>query len=335
MDFEDFREIHCRHDALYVIIAIDMMSHELTRMITGKRNVASNIRNVVKRDIVVSRMNNLLSHLAVQHYTKESKTISKVFFVSDVITEVDIPTEICEKLKEYNVSNFTYKYGEYFDIDCIQDLLSNFEFHNVIHVNENKISHIEMNTTKHKVIKIGDLTRMTIESFIKSCNTLDNNKKTSLWSGPALCIIHGISAYLKNLIVPANLVVHQTTLNSEQIMNELRKLHNMQTINEMNQTLRLMENEATMFKVVFGIEIQKHISEQSLEKLFCTQKIYDKIKTNIPKDLINFEIKVINDDYAHTLKTMYQGAVGQLYFLPPCPCSSLDIDLDIETNQDE
>lgn len=329
MDFGDFREIHCRHNALYVIIALSMMSHELTRLITGKRNVASNIRNVVKRDIVVSRMNNLLSHLSVQHYTKESKAVSKVYFVSDVIIEVDIPTEICKKLKEYDVPNFTYKYGEYFDIDCVQDLLSNFEFHNVIYVNDNKINHIEINATKQKIIKVGDLTKTTIDSFIKSCNTLDDKKRISLWAGGMPCIIHGTSIHLKNLMVPDNLVVHQTTLNSEQIMNELHKLRNIQTINEMNQTLRLMENEATMFKVVFGIEIQKHIGDQALEKLFCTQKIYNKIKTNVPKDLLNFEIKVIADDYAHTLKTTYQGAVGQLYFLPPC------VNIDIEEYQDE
>jgi hypothetical protein len=79
------------------------------------------------------------------------------------------------------------------------------------------------------------------------------------------CVVHGNSIHLKNFVSFDNITVSQTILNNEQLLSELKKLYNIQTIYEMNKTLRLIENEETMFKVVFGKEIQKHIGQQTLK----------------------------------------------------------------------
>ena len=211
-------------------------------------------------------------------------------------------------LNEYNVNKYTFIFDNYFYVEYLIDLFTNFTFYDVIILNKKSAEHYLLNKNKKKIVKEFSCSK---ESDIVSY--VSNNIKSK-------CLMHGQNMILKNLTLGNNFIVYKK-LGDEEILDIFVKEEMKEKHDDLKKCFDMTSNEKEVHLLVYGKlcnEIKVAIESYRLKKLFVHVKVLRKLQQMVPNECFNFELVVVdsieNNDIAQTLMDQYDGAIGIAYY---------------------
>ena len=300
--FDEYKIIKDNHESLFTIVIYAMKSCDIIKNLEHRLELAETIRHPKKKMIVCKKLFEFKEYIKE---IKETTEINSIFLVCNTVNEINLNKEWLEILKYYNVDKFIFKYGNAFEIDYLQDLLTNTTFRHVINIKNNLLMHIHLNTTKKRIHHQEETKSIDINNYIK----LNNIKEK--------CIIHGVSNALKNFKTEQHFVFTKQ-LKDEEIFDVFNKDAITIIHKELQGYLDYINNDKLMHRIIFGKDVSKKILNMELEAIYCNPDIYDKIIKKVPKNLLNFKLTKVNTlgigDPGDILTKNFTGIVGITYF---------------------
>ncbi len=294
-----------KFDSLFTIIIYDLTIEEVVNKLKLHCNKCKNIGNQFRRQYVIDRVSKLIEKLKEEVVEAKSK-VNRILLVSDSINQIDLTQEQINVLKEYQCEKYVFIYDNYFHIDYLTDLLTNFNFVDAIQVMNKEIVHLLINKTKSKQKKKTKMqTQKDLIDYIKQ-NVTSN------------CIIHGNSFLLKDLHIDHHIIVNKLLASDN-----LLELHNRTLMKVAHDGLiecfDALANEKTMHLIIYGEdEVRQRITNFEIKKLFCHVDVIETLKKTIDPTCFNFELVEIyslqNGDIASKLLNDYKGLIGFSYY---------------------
>ena len=187
-----------------------------------------------------------------------------------------------------------------------RNLLTDATYDDVMFISINKFTHYHCNKTKRKLIhqktnKLSDIT-----NYLKDMKTQ--------------CIIHGPSNMLSSLQNDIQLnrhIIIPKLLNDDDVHQIFEKKTNDKNMAELELWLSRLLHPQYGKRLVFGKDIQKRISDKQIKTLYCTSEMAIKINKRVPKDLMIFEIIIVQshgDDIAKKLQNDFNGLIGITFY---------------------
>lgn len=301
-ELEPYRNVTDKYESLMTFLVHDITVKELNDKLYHRLNMIKTIKNTFKRKYINDRLYNFIE------YFKEydlNTIINAIFLVSTEIIDIPLNEKYMSIIKEYDINNFIIKYNNNFEINYINDLLTNLNFRTILHLNNTKLEHIILNNTKRKVIHTEDSKDMNLIKYMQDTQITKR------------CMIHGISGQLKNFKSVDHFVINKH-LTDEQIL-EMFDNYDMTVLhNKLTEVMSYMSNEKMTDKLLIGKELQTGIKDYQVKTLFCTPKMYEKLTSVFPKEYLNFEIIQVRSleigDVVDTLDKNYKGIIGVKYY---------------------
>jgi hypothetical protein len=302
--FSKYLSARDKFDSLYIFVINKLSVEDCYEKISKMITIIDSMSDIKKKSYLKSRLHNFREYFKTNY--KAENIISEIFMVSDVIECESLISYHYETLQMFSHNKISYQYGSEYPIEWLKKLLLDREYINVIKIKNNDISHTKMNSTKKTNIYTETIKSMDLAKIVSE--RIQKGEKY---------VIHGVSAVLKNYVDKNALAVSTCELSDEKILKLLDNSLNIKNHIELNDILNKLLDPKMENKIVFGKDIKLSIKNGLLKVLFCTETIHKKIST-IPKELQNFEIKIIRQiekgDIADKLDKDYSGAVGVKYY---------------------
>ena len=301
--FSAYRQINEKTDTLFTILVYDLSVSELLNNIEHRLQFCKEIKNTKKKAIICSRLFNFKEYLS---QIDPNQKIDSIYLIEESTNEIKLTANMKQLLHEYKIDNFIFKYDYSFQIDYLLALFTDLNFKQVIYIKNNEYTHFLVNTTKKKIIFHKESKNFDIVEYVNS-----NIKEK--------CLIHGLSSTLKYLKIDPHWVF-TCKLTDEQIFklfkdDEMAKIHS-----ELDKYLSWIQNSQMMHRLVFGKDIEKKIAQKSLQLLYCSPVIYEKVIKRLPKEHYssNFKIYKIETiskgDPGDRLESSFSGVLGVTYY---------------------
>ena len=304
-ELEQFRDIRDKCQSQYTIIINNISVEDIISLIYKKIEVVKTIKDIYKRKYLNDRIYSFIEYFK----QFEPETIkSEIYLLGKNIINVPLTKKWINTLNEWNIPNFIFENGEYFDIDYANSLLLDNEYYDVIKIINKKMLHSHLNRVKQRVKheqNIGG--ESDLNEYI--ANNVNSNNK---------CLLHGVSSITKNVKPTDKMLVFTKTLSDDEIFKEFDKDVMLQIHQEVEELIGHLQNEKMMNRVLIGKNIQKGIKYSQIQTLYCSPKMVNNIKNKVPIDLQNFIIIEVltlkTGDVGDILERSYQGAIGFTYF---------------------
>ena len=226
--------------------------------------------------------------------------LKHIFLIGKEIEQIELSGENVNTLIEYGHKNIYYNFDDKFNVDYINNFLTDFKFYSVWGANKNKITKFKINSTKTK-----ELETITV-----------NNTKDLLDILVDVDLIHGKSALLKNL--NTKIAIFNKKISKIEIVENIEKIIMLNNHKELRELMDNMSNPSYDDKLVFGYKDAKKYTEMCIiKRLFIHVRGIDKFRDEL-SDYINYEIIPIKrlepGDIATTLSKDFGGVFGELYY---------------------
>lgn len=290
------RKCRDKPDTLLTVIIHNYIKSEFINYLLDQLKSIQNIKSSFKRKLLNDRIYNFKCYMEEKI---EDEKLNYIFLVGDEIHNFKLEDEHINILNEYKIRNLYYKFDDRYKINYVQDLFFNFEFYQVLEIDNKHISKYKINKTKKK--KLDDFKINNMDELISLCNNID--------------LIHGKSSYLKNFTLIRN---YNQKLDDMEILEELDKITIERNHNKLKELIDNIKNPLYDGKIIFGgIETKKYTEMSMIKILFIHESIYKKF-LRCYSDYINFEVieikKLENGDVSSFLKNDYSDCLGELYY---------------------
>jgi len=304
--FDIFKLIKDRYDSLYIFVLYDVTVEECLNKVQKMIGLVDQIQNPSKKSHIKKRLHVILDHLSG---LKKEFQLNCIYFLENVVNTFDLIKEWKQTLIHFKCDNFCVKYGDIYNLDWLKNYLCDTKYTNVIHVKNNDMKHYHLNSTKKRI-----QFEMTSKNMDIAAYVAENIPKQ-------ICIIHGVSATLKNLsdCFQGDLImkVYKCDKHDDDILGEIDILANIDASNELESWLSKLLDPKDGKKIVFGKDITNGIQMKLLKTLYCSPDMEKRIKTKVPLDLMIFDIQVVKtfgDDVGKKLVNDFRGAVGIKFY---------------------
>ena len=296
---EKYRNISGKLNSLMTFLVYDIKTQDLIEKMFQQLKKIQTIYNQYKKKLLNDRIYNFIEFLK----EIKDKELKHIFLLENQVHSIKLSKKQLSLLREYNVRKYTFTYGDRFDIDYLQDVLTNMKLYNVFYCNNNTIEHKYMNTNKYKTIK--SLNSDKFEEYIKT------NKINKY-------VITGLSSII-NKLKDSNAIILKGNVDKKIIIEEFKK-EEMKIIHKNLQiTIDMLQNENVMNKIVYGKkEIGIAIEGYMIKELFVHKNKYKKFKKKVKKEYINFTLNKVETlekgDISDILLNDYGGYIGVKYY---------------------
>jgi hypothetical protein len=301
--FSAYRSIQESQDTLFTVLVHSLSIGDTILAVEHRLQLAKDMRVSKKKATICLRLTNFKAYL---DQLESTSTINSIFLLSDQIVEIKLTSEWRKVVTTYGVETFLFKYNPKFEIDYLQTLLTDLNFHHVIYIKNNEYSHMIINSTKKKLI------------FHKESKAFDLNEYVQK-TVTDKCIIHGVSSILKSLQIGAH-SVYNYRLTDDEILETFEKEAVKQIHAELEEYFEYIRQKDKLHRLAFGKEIEVKIKEQTLKVLYCSPDVYIKIMAKLPKSFLGgkFQVHKVDSiskgDAGDRLKTDFSGAIGVTYY---------------------
>lgn len=298
---KNLAKIRDSHESLFTILTYETSREDFISDLKKRLDKIKDIKNTFKK----KKLNDRIFKLVTFVEQSPTQIYNKIILLSDDIVLIDLTNQDIKMLKEYSIPNYTFEYGEYFNVNWITDLFENFTFYNIVIFNSNQYTHWYGNLNKKKKIN-----QTSSQDYIKS---LDKQ----------FYLFGKINNFSKDRLGNKNLIEYiATTCNYNECIENILKLEiksNTKLLDEIIQAIKVDSS-----KHIFGEEIYESIENYNIKELYIHVSILkqfeDKIKEKNLTDNINFNIIHIdtfdpkNPDSSIILIKDYAGMIGIKYF---------------------
>lgn len=304
--FQKYFQEEDRFESLYIFVingqTVELAINDIRRMIT----IADEITNNVKKHHIKTRLNSFINFIEGEGL---ETILSGIYMVYRKIDMIALEPEWNETLNMFKCKKFVCEYGNKFKLDWLHNYLTDRSYLNVLHVQNNNIKHIYLNSTKRIVHSEREEKKCDFNEFVNQ-----NIPKGEY------CIVHGISSYIKQIAMSPFLKVLNGNLRDTEIFEEYEKMLNEKKMIELQRWLDLMANVESKEskKLAFGKEITEAINDHMLQTLFCTPRIKAMVLEKINADDLIFNIVEIksydSNDVGMRLKKDFNGSIGIKFY---------------------
>ena len=301
--FNNYKNDTDRFESLYTIVIYNNPVTDTLNRLQHHLALINLISDKFKRQYLYSRLDNFKEYIKNRY---DGGNITNIFLIGREMSVIDIIDRWKVIIEEFDVDPFIFRNGEHYDIDFLQNLLTDNIYYNVIMVSPNKFVHSYYNQTKRK--RIHQTNNFKISDLLAYLQELDS-----------ICIVHGTSNLLSNLIsmdLPSHVVLNKL-LRDEEIIEVYDRHNNTKNSMKLDQCLSKMLHPIFGKRLIFGKDIQAKIFDMQLETLFCSPSMAQKVAKRIPEELKKFELIIIRsygDDIGKRLEKDYNGIVGISYY---------------------
>lgn len=307
--FSKYRKEHDRYDSMFTILGYDIGIKDFVNEIDHHLKLINTIADVKKKHFLSDRISTFKCLIS----EKSDKQINSVFLIGEKTTEIKLENDWINTLRQFDISNFIFKYGSTYDIDYLKIILEDSSYKHVICLKNTIMSHIYFNPNKKKIFFKTDLSckKYNIVEYI------DKNIHEK-------CIIHGISSIFKGLKDELSQLKHlqhlimPKMLTDAEITNLFKKDEIDSVHSELNKYIGYIQHPKYLHLIVFGRDIEQSISNFQLKILYCTPEFGNKVRKNVPEKFLKFKIVVVDTlkkgDSGDDLKFKYGGAIGVKYY---------------------
>lgn len=307
-NLEQYRSISDKYQSLFTILVHDVHMDEIICNLSAQLNKTQAIKSSFKRKYINDRIFNLICYLKEQEVPKNGK-INSIYLVGKTIECIELINKQIKILKEYSIRNYLFIFDDYFHIDYLIDLFTNFVFYDVILVNNKSAEHCVLNKNKKKIKRKFKCTKeLDIKLYISK------NIKNK-------CLIHGKNFIKKNSLLLHNNYVIYRKLNDEEVFDIFMKEEMKEKHVDLQKCFDMMTNQKELHLVIYGKlnnEIKEAVESYRLKKLFIHTNVIKELQQMVPTECFNFELVIINslenNDIGQTLMDQYNGAIGVAYY---------------------
>lgn len=282
-------------ESLFTILIWNMTKDDLIIDLKGKLEKIKSISNSFKRKKLNDRIFNL-----IQSIENNNKNIyNNIILVSDDIKYFDLEKEDIKLLEEFNISKYTFEYGEYFNINWLKDLFENFTYYDIVINNNSQYTHYKGNLNKKKIIN-----KTNNIEYIKNLNI-------------PFVIVGKLAPNIKN----KNILMHiPNNISWNEIIENVGQIENDKNINILQEEIDKILTSPD--KYVYGNEIYEMIEIYNLKELYIHEDIKEIFNKNIVAknltDNLNFKIidikKSKTNNYSNIFAKDYSGILGIKYY---------------------
>ena len=286
---KEYKNIKDKFESLYTFVVYDSSIDKLVEFLFQKLKILQKINDNVRKKYLNDRLYSLILYLK----NDQNRTINSILLLGKDINEIPLTKNYISVLKEYLVPEIIIKNGEYFDLEYVTLLLTDLSFYKIINVNNNKMTVHLVNSTKSKVFFENESSNFNLEEYIKEHFMQDViNKKL---------LVKGSSSHIKKLKMD-NLLIFNKNITNEEAFEIFEKEEMKDRHKLLEECFHMMKNEKTKDKVLLGKELKEGIKNYMIKQVFCTSKVLETLKKNVPSQYLNFPIVVI--------KSLNKGDVG-------------------------
>lgn len=315
---EEYRKYEDKDETCVTIITYGLTSEKLIENLEQTLESCSKISNSKKKNILCNTIYSLKERI-INSCEPNQKINSIYFYLMDesVKGEYILKDSEINVLNEYGFKNFIYRNESRFPIDELKDIFTNFDFLQIIQLNQQNLKHMKMNRYKQKELMI-----MKVSNDTQVIETIERIKKEQNMKDQKI-IIYGQSQILnqlKNKIVK-NTIINDENMTREEIwkLNEDEKMRD--NLRYLEEKLEGLNNEKNIDLYVFGRikkEIAEHIENYMLKELFIEERKIEILKTCVSEETLNFKIIPIrsleNGDIGDEFIKKYNGLMGLKYY---------------------
>lgn len=306
-----------KYESQYTIITKNMKVSELKTNIYSKLEAIKKIKNGFKRKHINNKLYSIIEYL---NECDDDNVKNEILLVGKKIYIYKLTKKNISILNLWQVDDFILLNGDNFKLDYVNELLTDGDFYDVIYINNMKMTHSNITLNKKRIVKKYDSVKnINLNEYIGE----NINKHTS---NKGFCVIHGLSSILKTLekILEKtiekqnNILIFNKKLTKNEILFEIEK-HKMKDIHEkINECFDNMKNEKMDHRIKIGKDLVNAIKYSTIKTVYCTEKMFNRLKKNFSKDLLNFEIIISksfeNGDPVDILEKNFKGIIGVTYY---------------------
>lgn len=330
---DKYGKITGKTDSMYVYVLYECPKSEIISHIQNQLKIIDRITDGFKRKLFSARyylLRDMINNTVEQNGQNKTKIknddtndngdnndkeyiFNNLIFISDTLASYELEESWYNLLKDYSHSHISYKYSDHYDIDFLIDLLENRTPYHIIKINNNCIEYIQITRTKKKLVQTYESKTLIIEDFIKEHIT---SKTISKY------IIYGVSSKLKGFTDPKCYQIINKSLKDEEVIEMIDQMDQDDILDQFDKDLEMISDSRQMNKIIFKKEIKQKIELGQIEKLYISDKIYDKFIENLKKFNLDINFKLIKIDT--NIKSFiesrekkinnYDGVVGVAYY---------------------
>lgn len=301
--FSKYKGISDRHQSLYIFVVNGVIVEELIEKIKKMIGIIDTISNPSKKSYIKARLNNFVENLG--HIEPES-SIDGIYFISSSVNYVEFRKYWKETLMSFGCADLLYAYDNIFQLEWLKNLLVDRSYINILHFKNNNLRHYHLNLTKRRLHLDKTEKSMDVNKYIQ-----ENTNKNEI------CIIHGVSSFLKGLVETENLRILSGDKRDEELLDEYHKIVNKKNIKLLKVWMDKLVDPKDGKRLVVGKEIGEGIVNCTLKTIFCSPERKSKLLENFGKDNKIPELIVILQDNDETCKRFYvdfKGGLGITYY---------------------
>jgi hypothetical protein len=315
---EEYRKYEDKDETCVTIISYSLTSEKLIENLEQTLESCSKISNSKKKNVLCNTIFSLKERI-MNSYEPNQKINSIYFYLMDesVKGEYILKESEINVLNEYGFKNFIYRNESRFPIDELKDIFTNFDFLQIIQLNQQNFKHMKMNRYKQKELMI-----MKVSNDTQVIETIERIKKEQNMKDQKI-IIYGQSQILNQLKtkIVKNTIINDENMTREEIwkLNEDEKMRD--NLRYLEEKLEGLNNEKNIDLYVFGRikkEIAEHIENYMLKELFIEERKIEILKTCVSEETLNFKIIPIrsleNGDIGDEFIKKYNGLMGLKYY---------------------
>lgn len=298
------------------ILANGIVVKDFVEKLEETQESCRKVGNSLKRAGLCGSLHSLIQRVKERD---EKEVIYSLFYLyhgsesgcSELIEENVLTKSERDVLKEYGFLQYQYRNSERFPLEEWRDIFTNFDFLQVVHVNQQSARHLKMNRYKMKEIVN---CKITSEShLIELVDRILKEKREKVY-------LYGISNYA-TLKVKAMVTYREGHLTKEEVWmwkgDEEMKFN----LALLEERMKEIGDEKKVDLFVFGrikMEIKEHVEGYLLKELFIEERKIKILKEIVEPETLNFKIIPIRSlekgDIGQMFIENYQGLMGIKYY---------------------
>ena len=298
------------------ILANGMIVKDFVEKLEETQESCRKVGNSLKRAGLCGSLHALIQRVKERD---EKEVVYALFYLyygsesgcSEIIEEKILTKSEKDVLKEYGFSQYQYRNSERFPLDEWNDIFTNFDFLQVVHVNQQSARHLKMNRYKMKEVMN---CKITSEShLIELVDRILKEKREKVY-------LYGISNYA-TLKVKAMVLYHEGHLTKEEVWEWKGDEEMKGNLALLEERMKEIGDEKKIDLFVFGrikMEIKEHVEGYLLKELFIEERKIKILKEIVEPETLNFKIIPVRSlekgDIGQMFIENYQGLMGIKYY---------------------
>jgi hypothetical protein len=318
---EHLREYRNENETLVTLVANHITNKVFLEKLEQTHESCRKIGNSIKKHALCTAIFSFFKKVSERDENEMNHAIYFLYFNEQdgktihISEEYPLSNQEKEVLREYQFRDYIYRTDVCFPLDEWKDIFTNFDFLQVVHVNQQQWKHQKMNQYKQKEICSGKISNESqLVEIVERVGREHCKRNEKVY-------IYGQSNYFGKIREMKNIYFRMEHFTREEVWKWKQDEQMKDYLQLLQERLQEMQDEKKVDLFVFGrikMEIKEHIENYQFKELFIEERKLPILKSMVSHDLLNFSIIPIRSlesgDIGERFIREYHGLMGIKYF---------------------